>query len=234
VTSIKAPADAADYFSRDAAAFHASYEASPNRLERLRVWADFLDRYSIRARTAYDVGCGTGILACQLGRRGITTCGLDASAGMLEIARQLARSESVDNVRFDEARFPLLSSREPVDLVVSSSLLEYLVSTSSALRSFAGLLVDDGVLVCSVSNADSVVRKLVRLAYRLIGRPSYMGLIRSPLTAADLRQQLEAAGFVVLELAYLEGADRLNRLLRPLLGERRSSNMLIVAARRAT
>ncbi len=63
--------DAAAYYSGAASRFHASYAADANRQERLAVWGRFIDRFVAGASFAYDLGCGSGILACDLARRGI-------------------------------------------------------------------------------------------------------------------------------------------------------------------
>ena len=64
-----APTDAVAYYSGAASRFHASYAADANRQERLAVWDRFIGRYVQGARFAYDLGCGSGILACTLAGR---------------------------------------------------------------------------------------------------------------------------------------------------------------------
>jgi len=228
------PTDAVEYFSGEAEEFHASYREDANRLERMRVWRGFLDRYATGASSALDFGCGTGILACELARRGIDTVGIDGSEQMLEIGRTTARSEGLTNVRFEQRRLPLPadSGLPAVELVISSSVLEYLESVDTALKNFHDLLAPDGTLIFSLSNRDSLSRKLVRVVHRLTGKPVYFGMIVSMVTADEIRDRVERAGLRFVETSYFGGADRLNRLLRPFVGTRRASNMLIVAARR--
>lgn len=227
--------EAVGYFSDAAEEFHASYDEDPNRLERLAVWRDYLDRHATAARTAYDLGCGSGILACELGRRGIDTVAIDGSETMLGIGRDLARARGLTTVRFEHRLLPLERGHglPPADLVVSSSVLEYLSSVESALRSFRELLRPDGVLIFSVSNRDSLSRGLVRAVYRSTHRPRYFGLIRHMLTEEGIRDRLQAAGLRCVEHSYFGGADPLNRLLARVVSPRRASNMHIVAARPA-
>ncbi len=43
---------------------------------------------SLRARSVLDVGCGTGVLACELARRGIEVVAVDPAAASLAVARR--------------------------------------------------------------------------------------------------------------------------------------------------
>jgi 2-polyprenyl-3-methyl-5-hydroxy-6-metoxy-1,4-benzoquinol methylase len=232
---ISAPTDGGvDYYSRVAPDFHASYQNDPNRLERMRVWGEFLDRYAGHARFAYDIGCGSGILACELARRGIETVGIDGAAGMLTIAEQTAKSRSLSNVSFRQHLLPIADTQgmRRAQLVVSSSAIEYLDSMAGALRFLHDLLADEGTVVFSVSNRDSISRRIVRSVHRLTGRPSYLKFLRHFMTAEELAAATRAAGLTFLEHAYFGGADRLNGFLGAFLPQRYASNMIIVAARR--
>ncbi len=228
------PENAVSFYSEVAPDFHASYQTDPNRRERMRVWDDFLNRYAKGARFAYDVGCGSGLLSCELAARGIDTIGIDGAPGMLAIAQQTARDRGLQNLSFQQHLLPVAdtSGFRAADLVISSSAIEYLESIPDALRFLRALLLDSGVVVFSVSNHDSLSRKLARAVHRFTGRPRYLKFLRHFMTIEALRRDLADAGLRYLEHAYFGGADRLNRLLRGFLPPRAASNMIIVAARR--
>ncbi len=228
------PMDAVSYYSGAAPRFHASYAADANRRERLEVWGQFIDRFLAGASFAYDLGCGSGILACDLARRGIETVGVDGAPGMLAIARQTAAEQGLGRVRFVQALLPIqgLDQWRKADAVISSSALEYLPSLPDALRSVHALLRPGGVLVFSVSNRQSLSRAAVRVVHCLTGRPAYFGLLKQFRTPAQLRAELESAGFTPLDHAHFARADRVNRLLARVLPVHRASNMIIIAARR--
>jgi SAM-dependent methyltransferase len=228
--------DGVSFYSRIAADFHASYETDPNRLERMRVWQHFLDRYAASARFAYDIGCGSGLLACELAGRGIETIGIDGAAGMLSIARQSAQARGLTNVSFREHRLPIVDTAgmRRANLVISSSAIEYLESIPDALRFLRNLLVESGVVIFSLSNRDSLSRGLVRLVHRLTGQPRYLSYLRHFMTVGEIKSALAAADLSYLEHAYFGGADRLNRLLRRCLSQRFANNMIIVVARKTS
>ena len=226
--------DAVSFYSGEAENFHESYKYDPNRLERLRVWGRFLDKYAGAAKHAYDIGCGSGILACDLARRGIETVGLDGAPAMLAIARDMARNAGFDNLTFQQHRLPVADTDgfNPADLVISSSAIEYLDSIHDALVFLRKLLRSDGVVIFSVSNRDSWSRAAVRLVHQISGRPAYIGLLKHFMTVQQIMQELEAADLTYLEHSFFANADRINQLLGRVLPPRMSSNMIIVAARR--
>jgi len=226
--------DAIEYYSDVATDFHASYRGDPNRLERVQVWNNFLNRYAVGATSAYDIGCGSGILACELARRGMETTGIDGASSMLAIAKKSALDLGLSNVRFMESRLPIADTTgfPAADIVISSSAIEYLDSITDALTFLRSLMKDSGVIIFSVSNRSAVSRKIARMAYRLTGRPRYLGFLRHFMKVEDIKAALAASGLIYVEHDYLGRADRLNRILARFLPQRFCSNMIIVVARK--
>ncbi|MBI1798430.1 MAG: class I SAM-dependent methyltransferase [Candidatus Eisenbacteria bacterium] len=229
------PSDAVEFHSEIAADFHASYRSDANRRERVRVWSALLDRHAGGARFAYDFGCGSGVLACEIARRGIETVGIDGATGMLQIAEQAARNEGLTNLSFQRHRLPIsdTSGFRPADIVISSSAIEYLDSISEALACLRDLTKPGGVVMVSVSNRDSVSRKFVRWVHRLTGQPRYFGLLRHFMTSEELRNELRLAELACVEHTYFGRADRFNRALSVILPPKYSSNMILAVAKRA-
>jgi SAM-dependent methyltransferase len=228
--------DAVEFYSGVATEFHSSYQKDANRHERVRVFDDFLNRYAAGASFAYDMGCGSGVLACELAGRGIETVGIDGAPGMLAIAERTAREHGLSNLHFRQQVLPIADTRgfRQADIIISSSAIEYLNSIPEALRALRNLLKAGGVVVFSVSNRDSISRKVARWIYHLTGRPQYLGFSRHPMDAKDIEAALSVSGLTYLEHAYFARADRFNRFLGLLLPPRLSSNMIIVAARKET
>jgi 2-polyprenyl-3-methyl-5-hydroxy-6-metoxy-1,4-benzoquinol methylase len=230
----EAMTDAVTYYSSVAKSFHDSYKTDANRLERVRVWRSYFDRFATGASFGYDVGCGSGILTCELGGRGVEMIGIDGASNMLAIAGSTARDQGLGNVSFQQHCLPIADSASfrPADIIISSSALEYLDSMPEALRSLHPMLRPGGLLIFSVSNYDSLSRKAVRVVHSATGRPTYFGLLKQFLTVNGIQTDLRAAGYAYMDHSYFAKADKINRALGYLFPERLASNMIIVAAKR--
>jgi SAM-dependent methyltransferase len=226
--------DAVAFHSRIAQSFHSSYQYDANRNERIYVWKQYLDKYTTKSDFAYDLGCGSGVLTAILASLAHQVIAIDGAAGMLKIAEDQARNLGYSNIAFQQRRLPIddILGMQPADLIMSSSVIEYLDSPCAALYSIRKLLRDDGILIFSMSNASSLARKIVRVCYRLTGKPEYLGYVRHFVTLDSMRAELRQAQFDVLEYAYFGRADRLNRLLRCVLPRRWASNMILFVARK--
>jgi SAM-dependent methyltransferase len=64
----------------------------------------------VEARSVLDVGCGTGVLACRLARRGLTVTGLDPAAASLTVARGKPEANRVTWICGSAADAPLLGA----------------------------------------------------------------------------------------------------------------------------
>jgi len=229
------PSDPVAFHSEIAADFHASYRGDRNRRERVRVWNELLDRYARNAKFAYDIGCGSGVLACDIARRGIETIGIDGAVGMLRLSEQTACNQGLANISFQQHRLPISNTTgfRQADIVISSSVIEYLNSIPEALMFLRALLRPEGVLMFSVSNRSSLSRAVVRWVHRLTGRPRYFGLLRHFMTVQDIQADLGICGLTYIEHVYFGRSDRLNRVLSRFLSPKYSSNMILVVAKRA-
>jgi SAM-dependent methyltransferase len=199
----------------------------------VHVWEDFLNRYTPGATFGYDIGCGSGVLSCQMAKRGIETIGIDGAAAMLAIAQETARKRGLSNLHFQQERLPIanITRFRQADIIISSSAIEYLDSIPESLRFLRNLLKETGVVIFSVSNRDSISRRVVRWVHRLTGRPRYLKFLRHFMRVRDIKMALSDTGLAYVEHAYFGSADGLNRFLGLFLPPRLSSNMIIVAAR---
>jgi len=101
-------------------------------------------------RTICDLGCGNGYLAGQLGQRGFTVLGIDASASYLEMARQRHASEQVTfRSGLIEAALvaQLKATTEPFDMIVSSDVIEHLYHPLEFLETAFALLRPGGTAI---------------------------------------------------------------------------------------
>ncbi|MCR6482600.1 GrpB family protein [Amycolatopsis sp. OK19-0408] len=102
----------------------------------------------VSGKRVLDVGCAAGHLSALLAERGADVLGVDASEGMVSVARrrfgEVARFEVADVSR------PLELPDASVDVITASLVLHYLKDWGPTLAEFRRVLVPGGVLAFSV------------------------------------------------------------------------------------
>ncbi len=150
-----------------------------------------------------DAGCGTGTLSRLLAERGCRVLGVDAAKEMVEAADQLAQSgDGSVQLKFERvetiARLPLVSNS--CDGVLCSSVLEYVSDVDACLKEFARVLRPGGVLLVSVPNRHSIVRRTQAGCHRLgkwLGRKwvAFLDYSRNQYSANQFERILATQGF---------------------------------------
>ena len=100
-----------------------------------------------------ELACGTGRIAVPVAKAGVTVIGIDASAGMLAVAREYAAAAGVDlDLREGDMREPPVAERVPLVLIPFRSLLHMTTEADRlrALRAARELLLPGGRLVFDV------------------------------------------------------------------------------------
>ncbi len=100
-----------------------------------------------------ELACGTGRIAVPIAKTGIAVIGVDASAGMLEVAREYAAAEGVElDLRQGDMREPPVTERVPLVLIPFRSLL-HMTTEDDRLRALTAArerLLPSGRLVFDV------------------------------------------------------------------------------------
>ncbi|HET9946201.1 MAG TPA: methyltransferase domain-containing protein [Actinomycetes bacterium] len=122
----------------DTGLFNAYY----NKPEILRLAGD------VSGRRILDAGCGSGPLAEALREKGAVVSGFDASAAMVDLARQRLGGDA--DVRVADLGEPLPFSDDEFDVVVASLVLHYLEDWAGPLAEVRRVLKPGGRLIVSV------------------------------------------------------------------------------------
>ncbi|QLY28524.1 class I SAM-dependent methyltransferase [Nocardia huaxiensis] len=104
----------------------------------------------VSGRRILDAGCGSGALFAELRDRGATVTGIDASAGMLELARRRLGSDA--DLRIADLANPLAFPDNAFDDVIASLVLHYLRDWGPALTELRRVLAPGGRLIVSVEH----------------------------------------------------------------------------------
>jgi len=102
-----------------------------------------------------DAGCGTGIYSLELAKRGAFVAGLDASSGMLELARAKAGRAglNIDFVKADALHIPFPDGH--FDLVLSVCMLCFVKEREAAILEMKRVLRPGGRIVIALLNSRS-------------------------------------------------------------------------------
>jgi ubiquinone biosynthesis O-methyltransferase len=141
-----------------------------------------------------DVGCGDGELALELTRRGANVTGIDASAAMIDKARERAAQHSVD-IAFHVAKaekLPFPSGH--FDVITAITILCFVDDATPVFGEVARVLKPDGQFVIGELGKWSVWAASRRIRAWLGSQLWRMARFR---TAGELRTYARRAGLTV-------------------------------------
>jgi len=220
----------------DAVAYHASLARQweqryrkPSFQMRETVLLKSLHGWKLAGTLWLDAGCGTGALSRWLAARGCGVLGVDASREMVGAANQAAQSqnysERLDFVRITSVAHLALDDAS-LDGVLCSSVLEYVPDPRACLAEFARVLKPGGLLLVSVPNRDSVVRRMQLACHYFGGRLGqswcrFLDYSRHQYSSREFARLLAGSGFAGRKLVPfggpLPGLAQRNRHWAPLL-----------------
>lgn len=123
--------------------------------QRSKLALSWVDRLGLPPEaTALEVGCGAGLMALALARRGLRVYATDAVTAMLDLVRTRVaeagvsrlvevRKSDVHALDFEDSRF---------DLVIALGVIPWLHSPRDALHEMARVLKPGGALIASANN----------------------------------------------------------------------------------
>jgi len=111
------------------------------------------DRAHLKNKRVLDVGCGGGILAESMARRGAKVTGIDLGEGPLSVASLHALDSQVE-VDYQQIAVEALAEREAgqYDVVTCMEMLEHVPAPESVIRACAQLVKPGGNVFFSTIN----------------------------------------------------------------------------------
>ena len=128
--------------------FRPLHEINPLRLN----WID--ERVGLKGKRVLDVGCGGGILAESMARRGADVLGIDLADKSLKVAELHKLETGVNNVnyRFVSAEQLAAEERGTFDVVTCLEMLEHVPDPAQTIQACADLCKPGGWLFFSTIN----------------------------------------------------------------------------------
>lgn len=128
--------------------FRPLHEINPLRLE----WINGLA--PLAGRRVVDVGCGGGILADSMARKGAQVLGIDLASKALKVAQLHAAEAGTPSIEYREVAVEALAEEKPgqFDTVTCMEMLEHVPDPFSVVRACAALVKPGGSVFFSTIN----------------------------------------------------------------------------------
>lgn len=182
--------------------FRPLHEINPLRLD----WIDGLA--PVKGKRVLDVGCGGGILADAMARKGASVLGIDLAGKALKVAMLHAMEAQTEGVQYRDISAEALAAEQPgsFDVVTCMEMLEHVPDPSSIVKACAALVKPGGHVFFSTinRNAKAFLFAIVGAEYLLNmlprGTHEYAKLIKP----SELASYCRAAG---LDLQQAKGME---------------------------
>ncbi len=169
--------------------FRPLHQINPLRLD----WID--TQCGLQGKRVLDVGCGGGILADSMARKGANVTGIDLSSKALRVAQLHALEAQTGNIQYREISAEALAREEAgsFDVVTCMEMLEHVPDPGSVVRACAQLVRPGGwvffstihrgpkAFLLAIVGAEYVLNMLPR------GTHEYAKMIRPSELAASCR-----------------------------------------------
>ena len=179
--------------------FRPLHEINPLRLEWINA------RAPLRGKNVLDIGCGGGILAESMARKGAKVTGIDLSEKAIKVA-DLHSLETGISVRYELVAAEELAAREPgqYDVVTCMEMLEHVPDPAAVVKAAATLVRPGGQVFFSTLNRNpkAYLFAVIGAEYLLRMLPKGTHDYAKFITPAELAQAVRNAG---LQLDIMKG-----------------------------
>jgi len=182
--------------------FRPLHQINPLRL-------DWIDQFAaISGKKVVDVGCGGGILAESMARRGANVLGVDLADKPLKVAQLHAMEAGVANLDYRSVAAEDLAAEQPAafDVVTCMEMLEHVPDPSSIIRACASMARPGGWVFFSTLNRNpkSFLFAIVGAEYLLKLLPQGTHEFSRFIRPAELARWIREAGLDLVQFKGLE------------------------------
>jgi 2-polyprenyl-6-hydroxyphenyl methylase/3-demethylubiquinone-9 3-methyltransferase len=180
--------------------FRPLHQINPLRLDWIR------NLIPLKGLRVLDVGCGGGILADAMARKGADVLGIDLSTKALKVAQLHALEAQTDGVQYREISAEALAAEQPgsFDVVTCMEMLEHVPDPSLVVKACATLVKPGGHVFFSTIN-----RNAKAFLFAIVGAEYVLNLLpRGTHEYAKLIKPSELAGYARssgLDLTHTKG-----------------------------
>ncbi|MNV67125.1 Ubiquinone biosynthesis O-methyltransferase [compost metagenome] len=154
------------------------------------------------------MGCGGGILADSMARKGAVVTGIDLATKSLRVAQLHALEAETPRIRYEEVAVEAMAARQPAsfDVVTCMEMLEHVPDPESVVRACAELVKPGGWVFFSTLNRNlkSFAQAIVAAEYLLNLLPRGTHEYAKMLRPSELAGYCRGAGLNVLHARGLQ------------------------------
>ncbi len=229
INHLENPKNAIDFHSDTALEFDGKYEQSPQFQERFSVWTNLFEQYIQPKMSILDAGCGSGIFSIYLAQKKCTVVAIDGSEKMIELCNQYNTAKGL-SISFLQAELPFINPQNFAhkDVVLCSSVLEYIIDYQKVIEQFREILNPSGVLIISMPNQESWYRKVEKYIFKLTRKPTYYAYTKHIMTEKSFTKTLNYYGFELKDLVYYPNSNWFSKLMKQIgLNEKYTNTMFV-------
>jgi 2-polyprenyl-6-hydroxyphenyl methylase/3-demethylubiquinone-9 3-methyltransferase len=148
--------------------FRPLHQINPLRL----AWID--DLVPLKGKRVVDIGCGGGILADSMARKGAEVLGIDLATKALRVAQLHALEAQTQGVTYREISAEKLADEQPgsFDVVTCMEMLEHVPDPASVVQACATLVKPGGRVIFSTIN-----RNFKAFLFAIVGAEYVLNLL---------------------------------------------------------
>jgi 2-polyprenyl-6-hydroxyphenyl methylase / 3-demethylubiquinone-9 3-methyltransferase len=182
--------------------FRPLHQINPLRL-------DWIDQFAgLKGKRVVDVGCGGGILAESMAKRGADVLGIDLADKALKVAQLHAMEAGVANLAYRSVAAEALAAEQPgqFDVVTCMEMIEHVPDPSAIVRACSEMVKPGGWVFFSTLNRNpkSFLFAIVGAEYILKMLPKGTHEYAKFIKPAELARWVRESGLNAVEMKGLE------------------------------
>jgi glycosyltransferase involved in cell wall biosynthesis/2-polyprenyl-3-methyl-5-hydroxy-6-metoxy-1,4-benzoquinol methylase len=208
------PQTAIDFHSAIALDFKSNFQKSEQFTQRFQVWTSLFEKYIKPKMSVLDAGCGAGVFSHYLAKKGCEVVGIDGAENMIRLCNKVEESNNLDLVFYQEILpFKNVEKYGSKDVIICSSVLEYIDNYEKIIAQFAQILNNQGFLIVSMPNRESWYRQIEKYIFRFTGKPNYYKYSKHLINENEFSDALKKHGFERKEVVFYPHLNQVSRLL---------------------
>lgn len=180
--------------------FNSAYKNKKSFKLRYDFWQSIIAENSAVTQKAMDLGCGPGWMTKILADKFNEVVAVDGAESMIKLTKEKIKNQkgvTLINANINQSFLTEFSS-EKFDLIICSSLLEYIKDIHGVISGIRALLKKNGKIIFSIPNKRCIYRPLEKITYNLIGIPAYRKYVHHEYTLEQTKEIMDRLGYKVI------------------------------------